>query len=201
MTRPLRALRALAAACALATLAAASAARPAHAQRYVPGEFREFPKVKYADSLESMNDRCIVKKTRLSLAVRPVYVNWRPIGFCCETSVDAFLKNPEKYLKDQKIDMRCVVNQGRHAAPDPKRRMYVNYEIFYLSTTAALTQFKKHTLQYCGWLTDPVSRAHFRPTASSPRAVYNGRPYYFSTISNRMKFEAMPDSFAVRRGS
>jgi YHS domain-containing protein len=31
--------------------------------------------------------------------------------------------------------------------------------------------------------------------------VHNGRPYYFSTISNRMKFEAMPDSFAVRKGS
>jgi YHS domain-containing protein len=111
------------------------------------------------------------------------------------------VKDPEKYLKQQKIDMRCVVNQGRHAAPDLKRRMMINYEIFYLSTMDALALFKKHTLQYCGWLTDPVNRAHFRPTASSPRMSYNGRTYYFSTISNRMKFEAMPDSFAVRRGN
>lgn len=52
------------------------------AQRFVPGEHREFPKIKYADSLESLNDRCIVKKSKLNLKVRPVYVNWRPIGFC-----------------------------------------------------------------------------------------------------------------------
>ncbi len=196
-----RALRALAALVPLAALAALPAPQSAIAQRYVSGEHREFPKVKYADSLESINDRCIVKKTKLSLTVRPIYVNWRPVGFCCEGCPALFLKNPEKYLKDQKIDLRCVVNQGRHAAPDEKRRVNVNYEIFYLSTRDALEQFRKHTLQYCGWLTDPVSGVRFRPTASSPRMTFNGRPYYFATISNRMKFEARPDSFAVRKGS
>jgi len=77
-----RRFRALAAACALAALVAASALRPAHAQRYVPGESREFPRVKYADSLESVNDRCIVSGQKLNPEIRPVYVNWRPIGFC-----------------------------------------------------------------------------------------------------------------------
>jgi YHS domain-containing protein len=196
-----RPARLLAAVLLLGALAAASVPHAARAQRYVPGESREFPRVKYADSLVSVNDRCIVKKTRLNPAIRPVYVNWRPIGFCCASSVAAFLKDPEKYLKEQKIDMRCVVNQGRHAAPDAKRRVMINYEIFYLSTADALAQFKRHTLQYCGWLTDPVSGARFRPTASSPRMLYNARPYYFATISNRMKFEARPDSFAVRKGS
>jgi YHS domain-containing protein len=195
--RPLLALAALALLVALAALTG----RSAHAQRYVPGEYRDFPKVKYADSLESMNDRCLVKQKKLSLTVRPIYVNWRPLGFCSATCPAAFLKSPEKYLKDQKIDMRCVVNQGRHAAPDPKRLMFVNYEMFYLSTRDALEQFKRHTLKYCGWLTDPVSGARFRPTVSSPRLLFNGRPYYFSTISTRMKFEARPDSFAIRKGS
>jgi YHS domain-containing protein len=193
-------MRVLAAAALLGALAALPGPRAAFAQRFVPGEHRDFPKIKYADSLESVNDRCLVKKTKLSLAIRPVYVNWRPIGFCCAPCVGIFMKNPEKFLKDQKIDMRCVVNQGRHAAPDPKRRVLVNYEIFYLSTHDALEQFRKHTLQYCGWLTDPVSGARFRPTVSSPRLEYGGHPFYFSTISNRMKFEATPDSFAVRRG-
>ena len=77
--RPARVAVAIVLLCALAALAAQ---RPAFAQRYVPGELREFPKIKYADSLESLNDRCIVKKSKLNLGVRPVYVNWRPIGFC-----------------------------------------------------------------------------------------------------------------------
>ena len=70
------ALLALAASCFLL------AQRPATAQRYVRSDEPAFPKVKYADSLVSANDRCIVKKTKLNPAIRPVYVNWRPIGFC-----------------------------------------------------------------------------------------------------------------------
>jgi YHS domain-containing protein len=192
--------RVLAALAALAVLAAL-AALPARAQRYVRGEEREFPKIKYADSLESLNDRCVVKKNKLNLKVRPVYVNWRPIGFCSATCPAAFAKNPEKYLKDQKMTVRCVVNAGRNARPDPTRRTYVNHEVYFLSTKDALAVFRKNTLKYCGWLTDPVSGARFRPTAGSPRLVHNGRPYYFSTHSTRMQFEAMPDSVAVRRGA
>ena len=77
MSRP---LRALAVACVLAL--AFPVTRPAQAQRYVPGEFKEFPRVKFADSLESVNDRCIVSGQKLNPEIRPVYVNWRPIGFC-----------------------------------------------------------------------------------------------------------------------
>ena len=193
--------RVLAALAMLAALAALPAGGPARAQRYVRGEEREFPKIKYADSLESLNDRCVVKKNKLNLKVRPVYVNWRPIGFCSATCPAAFAKNPEKYLKEQKMTVRCVVNAGRNARPDALRRTYVNHEVYFLSTKDALAIFRKNTLKYCGWLTDPVSGVRFRPTAGSPRIVHNGRPYYFSTHSTRMQFEAMPDSFAVRKGA
>jgi YHS domain-containing protein len=110
------------------------------------------------------------------------------------------VKDPERYLKAQKTDLRCVVNPGGHAVLEPSRRLFVNYEIFFFSTKGAMDLFRRKTLAYCGWLTDPVSGERFKPTVSSPKLVYKGRPYYFSTISTRMKFEAMPDSFAVRRG-
>ena len=76
LRRPLLALAVLLA------LAALPARHAVFAQRYVPGEQPDFPKIKYSDSLVSVNDRCIVKQTKLNLKVRPVYVNWRPIGFC-----------------------------------------------------------------------------------------------------------------------
>ena len=191
------ALAALAVACLWLTL---PAQRPASAQRYVPSEHREFPRIKYADSLESVNDRCPVHKAKLSLTVGPVYVNWRPIGFCRATCPVTFAKDPARYLREQKIDVRCVVNAGRNSNPDPKRCVYVNHEIFFLSTRDALAHFKKSVLKYCGWLTDPVSGARFRPTVASPRLTYKGRSYYFNTMSTRMQFEALPDSFAVRKG-
>lgn len=52
------------------------------AQRYVPTADPAFPRLKYADSLVSINDRCAVRKVKLSSKVRPVYVNQEPVGFC-----------------------------------------------------------------------------------------------------------------------
>ena len=54
----------------------------ADAQRYLPMPDQEHPRLKYSDSLESLNDRCIVRKAKLNLKMRPVYVNGQPVGFC-----------------------------------------------------------------------------------------------------------------------
>jgi len=54
----------------------------ARAQRYVPTADPEHPRIRYTDSLTSLNDRCMVRKSKLNLKVRPVYVNRQPVGFC-----------------------------------------------------------------------------------------------------------------------
>ena len=41
-----------------------------------------FPKIRFADGLVSVNDRCPVTKRKLSVLFPPVYVNGQPIGFC-----------------------------------------------------------------------------------------------------------------------
>ena len=51
-------------------------------QRYVPTSDPGHPRIRYADSLLSLNDRCMVRKAKLNLRVRPVYVNGQPAGFC-----------------------------------------------------------------------------------------------------------------------
>jgi hypothetical protein len=80
MILPARALRPWLAAALLA--GAALLVGAALAQRYVESEHPDFPRIKYADSLVSVTARCVVKQSKLNLKVRPVYVNWRPIGFC-----------------------------------------------------------------------------------------------------------------------
>ena len=52
------------------------------AQRLVPTADPKYPRLKFADSLVTPNDRCIVSHSRLNPKVRPVYVNGVPIGFC-----------------------------------------------------------------------------------------------------------------------
>ena len=54
----------------------------ASAQHYVATKDPDFPKIKYADSLVSANDRCIVSQAKLNPKMAPLYVNGVPIGFC-----------------------------------------------------------------------------------------------------------------------
>ena len=54
----------------------------ARAQRYLPTADPKRPRIQYADSLVSLNDRCIVSQKKLNTKMRPVYVNGQPIGFC-----------------------------------------------------------------------------------------------------------------------
>ena len=77
MKRILRTLPFIALA-ATATLLSA----PAPGQEYVPTPDLGHPKIQYADSLVSMNDRCPVRHGKLNTGYRPVYVNGKPIGFC-----------------------------------------------------------------------------------------------------------------------
>lgn len=55
---------------------------PGVAQHYVATADSLHPRIKYADSLVSANDRCMVAQQKLNLRVRPVYVNGVPMGFC-----------------------------------------------------------------------------------------------------------------------
>jgi hypothetical protein len=63
-------------------LSAALCGRSGSAQTYVPTADLEHPKIRYADSLLSLNDRCPVRTGKLSTTYKPVYVNGQPIGFC-----------------------------------------------------------------------------------------------------------------------
>ena len=64
------------------SVALALGARPVSSQNYVPTSDLDHPKVRYADSLVSLNDRCPVRHGRLNPTYAPVYVNGRPVGFC-----------------------------------------------------------------------------------------------------------------------
>jgi hypothetical protein len=63
-------------------VALAAGPRAASSQSYVPTTDLNYPKVRYADSLVSLNDHCPVRHGRLNPAYVPVYVNGRPVGFC-----------------------------------------------------------------------------------------------------------------------
>jgi hypothetical protein len=71
----------LATAAALITIAILNGPA-ANAQRYVPATDPKLPKLKYADSLTSVNDRCVVTHNKLNPQIDPIYINGVPVGFC-----------------------------------------------------------------------------------------------------------------------
>lgn len=74
--------RAAAAVVVILAAGLACAAATARAQRYVATADSTHPRLKFADSLVSPNDRCMVSHQKLNPQVRPVYVNGVPMGFC-----------------------------------------------------------------------------------------------------------------------
>ena len=49
---------------------------------YMAGDPEEFPRIRFADSRVSVNDRCPVTKKKLNPRIDALYVNGRPVGFC-----------------------------------------------------------------------------------------------------------------------
>jgi len=110
------------------------------------------------------------------------------------------VQDPERYLTGLGLSVPCAVNPKRKGKIEPALRREINHEIYYFADAGTLRRFDRDPLRYCGLVTDPASRARFRPTPGSPQLDYMGRRYYFATDSTCAVFTAMPDSFAVRRG-
>lgn len=186
---------------AVAAALAAGGSLPGDAARYVPQADKAHPKIRYDDSLTSINDRCAVQEGGLSPAIRPVYVNAKPVGFCCTTCPAVFVQGPEPYLQRMKASFSDPVHPARPARIQASLRYHVNWEVFYFADRAGMDEFRKHPTRYCGWLTDPVSGVRFRPGEKSPRAIHAGRSFYFTGDSTRTKFMAAPIAYAYRKGA
>jgi len=85
----------------------------------VPGLEPALPRIRYADSLVSRNDRCIVAGNRLNLTIRPVYVNGQPIGFGCSRCPGIFAREPEKYLRLRHVRLASPLDASSRRASSP----------------------------------------------------------------------------------
>lgn len=168
--------------------------------RYVKTADPKFPKIKYPDSLVSVNDRCIVAGTPLSTMIRPTYVNGKPIGYCCAGCPRVFVRDPEAWLKDKRVALRCMVEPAKAAVLDKAHRSLVGKDWFFFSSAAAKQKFDAAPLTWVKALSDPVTHARFKPTAKSPKLAYKGTTFYFPDPASQALFAALPDSYAVEKG-
>ena len=168
---------------------------------FVRGNNPERPRIMYRDSLTSINDICPVRKARLDPDRKPVYVNGKPVGFCCSPCPVTFSTDPEKYLTELHAAFPCPVNPARRAIFDSSLRARVNQDLFFFSSVAAKNRFVKDPLRYTKALTDPVSFVRFPAKKTSPHVVFRGRDYYFASDSTLAVFQAEPDRWFERKTS
>ncbi len=185
----------------VALLLALAAPGPGSAARFVKGPDQLHPRVKFGDSLVSINDRCAVKENELSTEIRPIYVNAKPVAFCCTTCPAIFVQGPEPYLVRMKASFTDPVHPGRPARIQAALRYHVNWEVFYFADRASMDEFRKRPADFCGLLTDPVNGVRFHPGPKSPKEIHAGRPFFFTSDSTRTRFQAAPIEFAYRKGA
>ena len=109
------------------------------------------------------------------------------------------MQDPERYLKERKIRPPSIYKNGARPMVDSSLRERVNFEIYYFANAAEKERFRKDPLRYCGSVTDPITMARFRPTASSSKTTYGGRLYYFSADTTLAQFLANPVLHQDRR--
>jgi YHS domain-containing protein len=172
---------------------------PACAQRYVPSGDPYLPRVEYSDGLVSINKRCTVRKILMTTTTRPVYINGRPLGFCCPMCSWTFVITPWRYLNEEKLSVNCPVNKYKPAVIDKEHLSWVNWELYFFSDLDAKARFDKDPLRYCGKLTDPVTGKRFQPRFWSPKIEERDRMYYFSSNDSKKKYLENPRAYSFRR--
>ena len=165
---------------------------------YVLSDPPSSQRVMFPDSSISINTICPVRKAKVDPNRDPVYVNGRPVAFCCHPCPSVFAQDPERYLRELKVTLRCPVNPARRAIIDSSLRLKINQDIFFFSSRTAMKRFEKDPLRFCGKLTDPVTRGRFRPTSASPHVTFRGRMYFFAADSTLARFQSEPEKFYER---
>src|SRR5438105_3843801 len=137
------------------------------AQQYVPAKPNEHKRIIFPDSLVSINDMCLVSHRPLDILHQPIYVNLKPVAFCCSPCPGKFERHPARYLANLGAKIPCVVHPYKPAVIDSASVVLINHDVFVFSDSAARAEFLADPLRYATRLTDPVSLKRFQPNAQS----------------------------------
>jgi YHS domain-containing protein len=111
------------------------------------------------------------------------------------------VKDPEPYLRNQKIEVACVVYPSKKARIDSSIRRQLGHDLFYFSSAQAMKQFDRDPLKYVKVLSDPVSDERFKVTRSSLKEAYKNRTYYFADKGTLATFDGDREKYRDRRAA
>lgn len=101
------------------------------------------------------------------------------------------------FVRKKGLEFRDYLDEREAAILDDEHCVRINYEAYFFANLWTLERFASDPVLYCGLLTDPVSRARFRPGEDSPRARHEGVTYYFESAANLALFQDSPETYRL----
>jgi YHS domain-containing protein len=148
--------------------------------------------VRADDVGKKMIDPVSMKEVTVAKDTPFVAVNSKNLYFVDAKNREAFLKNPEMYLK---TTLDCPV-RGAKVRANKANRLLVNDQILYFCCANCPQEFQKEPGNYVSKLIDPVSGKEFNVVADSPKAMHKGGIYFFENEDNKTAFEKEPAKYA-----
>lgn len=97
------------------------------------------------------------------------------------------------YVKRTGLQFACYMDPDRTAVIDGAFAARLNYETYFFADSAARETFRADPVQFCGMLTDPVTKQRFRPSDASPSYTHEKVLYLFESLDTYEAFVSMPN--------
>ena len=95
------------------------------------------------------------------------------------------------------LELACYFEPDRSVPSTHDAFLRINYEGFFFCNAEERDRFLADPVEYCGLLTDPVSKNRFRPTRESPMAEHEGVLYLFEGVETAGYFAEAPGDFVL----
>lgn len=145
------------------------------------------------------------KTVEKSEAKGPYVYKGNSYYFCCDDCMEAFIKDPEKYVHS---DADSAVMDPVCGMKIKKSDAKANYEYkgnsYYFCSEECLEKFKKNPEQYANtaeeMVTCPVSGETIKKSKAAGKYEYKGETYYFCCPKCQEKFVKDPEKYVKKGG-
>lgn len=101
------------------------------------------------------------------------------------------------FVRQNGFAFRDYLDARFEAVLDAEHCVRLNYEAFLFGDPWSRERFLADPTDFCGLLTDPVSKRRFRPAREAESLRHEGVAFYFESEATRALFEAEPERYRL----
>lgn len=101
------------------------------------------------------------------------------------------------FVRQLGLTFRDYLDERFEAVLDAEHCVRLNYEAFLFGDAWSRERFLADPTDFCGLLTDPVSKRRFRPARGAGGTQHEGVSWYFESDATRAAFEAEPGRYRL----